>query len=181
MAFWIPYHIWTPCHHHRPFHLADFKHFISELLHRVLLSTLKWEERKWLIALIIRDITHFRSCIKEVITPSPLSPQFPHFPAFPPFSLSPFPSPATHKNYNIIIILKPRGPAGCRHLRGGLSELGPLDFVFHALWALKPCDPHRWPVPPCPYIQPPINLWTCIHDSNIHDACIGDGCSYEPF
>ena len=32
--------IWTPCHHHRPFHLADFKHFISQLLHRVLLSTL---------------------------------------------------------------------------------------------------------------------------------------------
>ena len=71
MAFWIPYHIWTPCHHHRPFHLADFKHFISQLLHRVLLSTLKGEERKWLIALIIRDISHFRPCIKGAIIPPP--------------------------------------------------------------------------------------------------------------
>ena len=94
MAFWIPYHIWTPHHHHHPFHLADdFKHFISHLSHHVLLSTLKGEGRKWLIALIKRDISHFRSCIKEVIIPSPLSPQFPHFPAFHSFSLSPFPLP----------------------------------------------------------------------------------------
>ena len=124
MAFWIPYHM-DSCHHHRPFHLADFKHFISQLLHRVLLSTLKGEERKWLIALIIRDIIHFRSCIKESIIPSLLSP---HFPAFPSFSPSPSPSPASHKTYNMMI-LKPRGPAGCRHLLGGLSELGPLDFL----------------------------------------------------
>ena len=77
---------------HHPFHLADdFKRFISHLSHHVLLSTLKGEGRKWLIALIKRDISHFRSCIKEVIIPSPLSPQFPHFPAFHSFSLSPFP------------------------------------------------------------------------------------------
>ena len=37
------------CHHHRPFHLADFKHFISQLLHHVLLSKLKVEDEKWLI------------------------------------------------------------------------------------------------------------------------------------
>ena len=124
MAFWILYHIWTPRHHHRPFHLADdFKRFISHLSHHVLLSTLKGEGRKWLIALIKRDISHFRSCIKEVIIPSPLSPQFPHFPAFHSFSLSPFPLPL--KNYNMII-LKPRGPAGGRYLVGGPSELGPL-------------------------------------------------------
>ena len=124
MAFWIPYHIWTPRHHHHPFHLADdFKRFISHLSHHVLLSTLKGEGRKWLIALIKRDISHFRSCIKEVIIPSPLSPQFPHFPAFHSFSLSPFPLPL--KNYNMII-LKPRGPAGGRYLVGGPSELGPL-------------------------------------------------------
>ena len=109
---------------HHPFHLADdFKRFISHLSHHVLLSKLKGEGRKWLIALIKRDISHFRSCIKEVIIPSPLSPQFPHFPAFHSVSLSPFPLPL--KNYNMII-LKPRGPAGGRYLVGGPSELGPL-------------------------------------------------------
>ena len=54
--------IWTL--YHRPF--TCFK---LQTLHLSIItpcvSTLKGEERKLLIALIIRDISHFRSCIKE--------------------------------------------------------------------------------------------------------------------
>ena len=178
MAFWIPYHIWTPHHHHHPFHLADdFKHFISHLSHHVLLSTLKGEGRKWLIALIKRDISHFRSCIKEVIIPSPLSPQFPHFPAFPSFSLSPSPSPASHKTtiwwyWSLGALL------GADILLEVLRSSG--LFVFHALQALKLCDPRKWPVPQCQYPAPHLSIIhvSMIQTSMIHDTCIDDGCFY---
>ena len=153
--------LWTPCHHHCHFHLADFKHFISQLLHRVLLSTLRGEERQWLIALIIRDIIHFRSCIKESIIPSLLSP---HFPAFPSFS----PSPASHKTYNMMI-LRPRGPAGCQYLLGCLSELGPLDFL--TLYFMPFGRSSRVTHVDDRYLHvhissPPLIFDTCIHDPN---------------
>ena len=123
----------------------------------------KGEGRKWLIALIKRDISHFRSCIKEVIIPSPLSPQFPHFPAFHSVSLSPFPLPL--KNYNMII-LKPRGPAGGRHLVGGSSELGPPYLIFHAqaVW------PTRMTSTSMSISSLPFIYNTCIHDPNIQDT-----------
>ena len=85
--------IWTPYKDKSsPLHLLQTSNTPSLNYYTLcFFSTLKGEERKWLIALIIRDTSHFRSCIKEVITPSPLSPQFPHFPAFHSFSLSTLP------------------------------------------------------------------------------------------
>ena len=81
------------------------------------------------------------------------------------------------QNYNMMI-LKPRGPAGCPHLLGGLSELGPLDFVFHSFGALKLCDQCRWPVHPYPYPAPHSSIThvSMIQTSMIHDTCIDDGC-----
>ena len=111
-------------------------HFISQLLRLVLASPcasfkIKGEERKWLIALIIRNISQFRFCNKESNHPfSPFSKvsTFSSFSLLLSFSLP----PASHKNHNMII-LKPRCPVGGRHFVGGPSELRPLDFVFHAL------------------------------------------------
>ena len=65
-------------------------------------STLKGEERKWLIALIIRDISHFRSCIKE--SNHPFSP-FSTVSTLSSFSLllSFYSPPTSHKNYSMMI------------------------------------------------------------------------------
>ena len=76
--------------------------FCSVCLALVLLSRRKGEERKWLIALIIRNISHFHLCIKE--SNHPFSP-FSTFSTLSKFSLllSVSPSPASHINYNMII------------------------------------------------------------------------------
>ena len=95
--------IWTP--YHRPFTLLQTSN--TPYLNYYTLcffSTLKGEERKWLIVLIIRDISHFRSCIKE--SNHPFSP-FSKVSTFSSFSLLlsfyPPPPPTSHKNYSMMI------------------------------------------------------------------------------
>ena len=88
--------IWTP--YHRPFKLQTLH--LSIITPCV--STLKGEERKWLIALIKRDTSHFRSCIKE--SNHPFSP-FSTVSTLSSFSLllyfySP---PTSHENYSMMI------------------------------------------------------------------------------
>ena len=93
--------IWTP--YHRPFTLLQTSN--TPYLNYYTLcffSTLKGEERKWLIVLIIRDISHFRSCIKE--SNHPFSP-FSTVSTLSSFSLllSFYPPPTSHKNYSMMI------------------------------------------------------------------------------
>ena len=66
-----------------------------------LLSWLKGEARKWLIALIKRDISHFQACIKESNHPhSPFSTDT----TLSSFSLllSFYPPPTSHKNHSMM-------------------------------------------------------------------------------
>ena len=54
-----------------------------------------------------------------------------------------------------------------------------LDFVFHALWRssrVTHADDRYLHVH---LSSPPLIFDTCIHDPNILDACIGDGCSLD--
>ena len=39
---------------------------------------------------------------------------------------------------------------------------GPFDFVLHALWPLRPCDPRR-----------------CMHDACVHGACVHGACVHD--
>ena len=130
--------IWTP--YHRPF--TCFK---LQTLHLSIItpcvSTLKGEERKWLIALIIRDTSHFRSCIKE--SNHPFSPFFTvstlsSFSLLSSLSVSPC---LSHQlQYDNIEAYQPCwGPTSCWSSFGTRAQAA-LDFVFHALRPLQPCD-----------------------------------------
>ena len=51
-----------------------------------------------------------------------------------------------HKYYLLNTLhrsIGPRGSSGTRLLAG---PSGLLEFIFHALWAFKLCDPHWWPL-----------------------------------
>ena len=107
--------IWTPYKDKSsPLHLLQTSNTPSLNYYTLcFFSTLKGEERKWLIALIIRDISHFQACIKE--SNHPFSP-FSTVSTLSSFSLllSFYTPPTSHKNQSMMT-----QKLRARHLVGG--------------------------------------------------------------